>query len=107
MDHAVYVSCAHDEARAKARRSTTQHHTHACSGADMRRQLDCEEKRDPDLDEDRIKDENMEFDPNARLEKRHCKLRLAPTRFGPFRPITTISGSGLSRPKWVAYFWVR
>ena len=36
----------------------------------MRRQLDCEEKRDPDLDVDRIKDENMELDPNARLEKR-------------------------------------
>lgn len=72
------MSCAHDEARAKARRFTTQHHTHACSGADMRPQPDCEGKRDPDLDEDRIKDENMELDPNARSEKRTSGI-LSPT----------------------------
>ena len=58
-----------DEARAKARRSTTQDHTHACSGANAMRQPDCEEKRDPDLAKSRIKDENMELDPKARLEK--------------------------------------
>ncbi len=58
-----------DEARAKARRSTTPDHTHACSGANAMRQLDCEEKRDPDLAKSRIKDENMELDPKARLEK--------------------------------------
>ena len=59
-----------DEARAKARRSTTQDHTHACSGANAMRQPDCEEKRDPDLAKSRIEDENMELDPKARLEKR-------------------------------------
>jgi len=58
-----------DEARAKARRSTTQNHTHACSGANAMRQPDCEEKRDADLAKNRNKDENMELDPNARLEK--------------------------------------
>ena len=34
------------------------------------RQPDCEEKRDPDLAKSRIKDENMELDPKARLEKK-------------------------------------
>ena len=63
-----------DEARAKARRSTTQDHTHACSGANAMRQPDCEEKRDPDLAKSRIKDENMELDPKARLEKQTLDL---------------------------------
>ena len=65
-----------DEARAKARRSTTQDHTHACSGANAMRQPDCEEKRDPDLAKSRIKDENMELDPNARLEKETLAKKL-------------------------------
>ena len=81
-----------DEARAKARRSTTQDHTHACSGANAMRQPDCEEKRDPDLAKSRIKDENMELDPKARLEKRtlaeqpfapssaHLRRRISKTR---------------------------
>ena len=65
-----------DEARAKARRSTTQDHTHACSGANATRQPDCEEKRDPDLAKSRIKDENMELDPKARLEKETLAKKL-------------------------------
>lgn len=67
-----------DEARAKARRSTTQDHTHACSGANAMRQPDCEEKRDPDLAKNRIKDENMELDPKARLEKQSLASTLVP-----------------------------
>lgn len=63
-----------DEARAKARRSTTQDHTHACSGANAMRLPDCEEKRDPDLAKSRIKDENMELDPKARLEKQTLEI---------------------------------
>ncbi len=56
---------------------------HACSGTGMRRQLDCEEKRDPDLDVDRIKDENMELDPNARLEKRTSGIQSQTTLWPP------------------------
>lgn len=40
----------------------------------MRCQPDCEEKRDPDLDVSRIEDENMELDPNARLEKETLEI---------------------------------
>ena len=56
---------------------------HACSGTGMRRQLDCEEKRDPDLDVDRIKDENMELDPNARLAKRTSGIQSQTTLWPP------------------------
>lgn len=70
-----------DEARAKARRSTTHDHTHACSGANAMRQSDCEEKRDPDLAKSRIKDENMELDPKARLEKETLVCELHTFRF--------------------------
>lgn len=44
------------------------------------RQPDCEEKRDPDLAKSRIKDENMELDPNARLEKQTLEIQ-------PLQPI--------------------
>ena len=50
VDNTCRISPALEiEARAKVGRSTTQDHTHACSGADAMRQPDCEEKRDPDL----------------------------------------------------------
>ena len=62
-------SALDDEARAKTRRSTTLDHTYACSGANASRQPDCKERRDPDLAKSRIKDEKMELDPKARLER--------------------------------------
>ena len=43
---------------------------HACSGPDMKGQIDCEEKRDPDQDASRQKNENKKLDPNAQLEKK-------------------------------------
>lgn len=47
------------------------------------RQSDCEEKRDPDLAKSRIKDENMELDPKARLEKQTLAERLKSPLSGP------------------------
>ena len=84
-----------DEARAKARRSTTQDHTHACSGANAMRQPDCEEKRDPDLAKSRIKDENMELDPKARLEKQ----TLANQSFGAGRTLIGVRVAIYKRPQ--------
>ena len=42
---------------------------HACSGSDMKSQIDCEEKRDPDQDANQEKNETKKLDPNAQLEK--------------------------------------
>ena len=54
------------------------------------RQPDCEEKRDPDLAKSRIKDENMELDPKARLEKQTLEITAGSDLLDPASQIQTI-----------------